>query len=140
MTDAPKHKAYIVCAAFGLPPSASLHMNACIAASSEAAVAMCVSLFHRLGGVTDEIQGFHCMELTEGFMSDALAAIRGGDKPKIVSLREVEKAEPESPPEPPPPAIGPHAFSSSWGPNGPNGGCGFCGRLPFDPIHLPTIA
>lgn len=95
MTDAPKQKAYMVSAAFGLPPDSVLFANACIAPSGEAAVAMCVALFCQESGTKQPIQGINCMELTEGFMSAALTAIRGGDKSKVVSLREVEKEESE---------------------------------------------
>lgn len=92
MTDGntPKLKAYMVSAAFGVPPNQTLHANACIAPSPEAAVGIAVSLFCQINNAKEPLFAINCMELMEVFMADALGAIRGGEKPKVVSLREVE--------------------------------------------------
>lgn len=115
-----KPKAYMVSAAFGQPPASVLFANACIAPSSEAAVAMCVALFCQESGTRLPIQGINCMELTEAFMADALTAIRGGEKPKVVSLREVETPAAE-----PAPTLAPTIFEEERKAHDFVGGPGF---------------
>jgi hypothetical protein len=165
MTGAPKPKAYMVCATFGVPPNAAIYTNACLAQSSEVAVAMCVAFFVQESGTKEPINGINCMELSEAYLSDSLAAIRGSGK-TVVSLREVEKesvvhrctcgageTSPThsdvcawlnrlrpwgSPPEPAPSnaLTGAHPFRVSISPELRDAGmCAVCGAAALDPVH-----
>lgn len=74
MPEPPK-RAYMVAATFGKPPAGVLMLNALIAISPEAAAAIAATMFGRLTDM--ELQGINIQELTEGFMVEALAAVRG---------------------------------------------------------------